>query len=471
MSRVRRILACALVALGVLGVSAGPALAHATLVGTTPSAGGRAQQGPSEVTLRFSESVQVINSRDVTVVDHDGVRIDDGAPQRAARDSRQIIIPVRGPLVPDSYTVRYRIMSADSHAEVGAFVFAVGDAQLGSPILAGSGGVSDTSPVAVGARVLEFAALMLLLGLLAFRMLVWGPAVQTARGLDADDRESALRHGRRLFWRAFWALAVLAGVAEAAVLAAKSAVVFHTGLVTSILHPADAYRLIAASRFGDIFGWRCGVLSVLVAVAFVAWNRETTAPPSAERRPSVALMALMALLGVGALTLLAAQGHASQAPLAPLSVAFDATHLTAVSIWIGGLACLVAVLLGAPRAMPDHGRALASATLSRFSRVALWSVVVITITGVVRATGELASPEQLLTTGYGRSLMLKASLLAPILVIARRNRRLVAAFAGGLTPTPARLGAVARAVQAELAMAMGIVVVAALLVAQIPGRG
>jgi putative copper export protein len=97
-------------------------------------------------------------------------------------------------------------------------------------------------------------------------------------------------------------------------------------------------------------------------------------------------------------------------------------------------------------------------------------VCVIAVTGAARATGELDSPLQLLSTGYGRSLLLKTSLLAPILVIARGNRRLVPRLAGGWTPDVAKLRAVARAVQAELAIAMAIVVVAAVLVAQIPGR-
>jgi hypothetical protein len=66
--------------------------------------------------------------------------------------------------------------------------------------------------------------------------------------------------------------------------------------------------------------------------------------------------------------------------------------------------------------------------------------------------------------------MLKASLLAPILMLARRNRQLVAALAGGLTPTAARLRTVARSVQMELMIAMGIITLAAILVAQIPGR-
>ena len=468
MSPVRRTLAAVLVAAAMLAASAAPALAHATLVSSSPAAAGRvAQNSGGKVVLRFSEPVQILNRSDVSIVDGRGVRVDAGNPSMAPGDPRRVVIPLRGPLVPSSYSVRYRVVSADSHSVDEAFVFAVGKARLGAPILAGAGGLSDTGPAAVAARVVELAALGLLVGLLAFRALVWGPAVETARGLEAAEREGALRHGRRLFWRAFWALAVLAGVAEAGILAAKSAVVFHTGLVDAVLHPAAAYRLVAASRFGDLLGWRCGALLALVAVALVAWSWEKDRPPSAGRRGP---LALMALLGVAALTLLASQGHASQAPLAPLSVAADAVHLGAAAIWIGGLPCLAAVLLRAPRALPEGGRALASATLARFSRIALWSVVVISATGLARLAGELSSPDQLWSTAYGRSLLLKASLLLPILVLARRNRRLVAALAGGLTPSAARLRAVARAVQFELTIAVAIIVVAAVLVAQIPGR-
>src|ERR687886_42626 len=104
---------------------------------------------------------------------------------------------------------------------------------------------------------------------LAFRLLVWGPAVATAagRGLPGAERDDALRHGQRLFWRAFWALVVLAGAAETAVL----------------------------------------------AVGFAVWQAESAEGPSAGRR---GLLTVMGLLGVSALALLAGQGHASQAPIA-----------------------------------------------------------------------------------------------------------------------------------------------------------
>ncbi|MEA2321772.1 MAG: copper transport protein, partial [Solirubrobacteraceae bacterium] len=172
MSPGRRALACALVALGALAASAGPALAHATLLGSTPPASGRGVPvSASAVTLRFSEPVQILNRSDVSVVNGRGRRIDTGAARTVPGDRRRVIIPLRGPLLPASYTVRYRVVSADSHSAAQAFVFGVGRARLGEPILDGTGGLSDTSPAAVGARVAELAALGLLLGVLGFRAL------------------------------------------------------------------------------------------------------------------------------------------------------------------------------------------------------------------------------------------------------------------------------------------------------------
>jgi copper transport protein len=467
MSPVRRAVLGTLVVLSALAATAAPTWAHASLVSSAPRSGGHVADSPRQVVLQFSEPVQVLNRSDVSVVDHTGQKVDLGAPRTAPGDPRRLIVPLHTPLVPDSYTVRYRLVSADSHSVVAALAYATGGAPLRPPVWDGAGGLSDTSPIAVAARVLELVGLGLLLGLIGFRALVWDPAVAGADGLSAAERERALRGGQRLFWRAFWALTVVAGVAEATVLTAKSAIVFHTGLLAAALDPAAASHLISASRFGDLLGLRYAALIALVAVAFATWTVESAEPPTPARRGPLAAMGLLCL---AALSLLAGQGHASQAPLAPVQIAADAAHLTAAAIWVGGLPCLVAVLLRAPRALTEAGRILASAALRRFSRVALCAVVVIALTGLVRMAGELSFPTELWSTGYGRDLLVKTSLLLPILVLARRNRRLVARLARGLTPTGARLRSVARSVEMELAIGVGIVVVAALLVAQIPGR-
>jgi copper transport protein len=464
----KRLLTALVAAVALLAATAGPALAHAQLLQTTPSSGERGVgQEITSVTLRFSEGVQVLNRSDVSVVDARGHRIDAGGARTAPGDSSRVVVGLRGPLLPSSYTVRYRVVSDDSHAEGGALVFGVGKAPLGKPVVTGVGGLTDSSAPAVAARIAELLALGLLVGLLAFRVLVWGPAVEATSGLGGAEREAVLRGGARRFWRAFWTLTIVAGFAEAGVLAVKSAVVFHTGVLDAVLKPDAAYRLVAASRFGDLLGWRSAALAAMVGVALVAWSTEQSAPPGTGRRD---LQALMALFGLAALTLLAGQGHASQAPLAPLSVAADATHLAGAAVWIGGLPCLAAVLLRAPGVVPGAGRALAGAALARFSRVALWAVAVIAVTGLARLAGELSSPDQLWNTAYGRDLLLKAELMLPVLLLARRHRRVVAALRAGGPATAARLRSVGRTLQVELGLALAIVAVAAVLVAQVPGR-
>jgi hypothetical protein len=110
--------------------------------------------------------------------------------------------------------------------------------------------------LAVDARFAELVALGLLLGLTAFRALVWGPAVEaaapTARGRAAEA-------GRRAYWRALWAVVGLAGVAEPAVVVVKAALLFGSGVWGSVMTPAAAERLVAASRFGDLLGLRGGL--------------------------------------------------------------------------------------------------------------------------------------------------------------------------------------------------------------------
>ena len=82
----------------------------------------------------------------------------------------------------------------------------------------------------------------------------------------------------------------------------------------------------------------------------------------------------------------------------------------------------------------------------------------------------MSAPDQLWSTDYGRNLAVKVALLVPIMMLVARSRRLVATLADGTAPTAARLRVVARNVKMELAIAAGIITLAALLVAQIPGR-
>jgi CopC domain-containing protein len=83
---------------------------------------------------------------DVSVVDGRGRPVSAGPPRSDTADARVVTIPLRARLLPDSYTVRYRVISADSHGIDDALVFALGEGRLRPPVLRGAGGLSEPGP-------------------------------------------------------------------------------------------------------------------------------------------------------------------------------------------------------------------------------------------------------------------------------------------------------------------------------------
>ncbi len=455
-----------LLAAALLGAAAPGAGAHAALLSSRPAARTSPATSPPRVILRFSEPVEVLRAADVAVVDSRGRSVTAAPPRTDPADARRVILTLRPRLEPDSYTARWRVLSDDAHAGEGALVFGVAGARLKPPVLRALGPVSDRGAWAVGARFAELSALGLLLALIAFRALVWAPVLAGARGLEPRERRAAEVLGRRWFWRAFWATLVVAGLAEAGVLVARTAIAYGTGVRAAAADPASAYRLVSGSRFGDLFGWRGAILCALAAVSFAAWSRERTSLTGGRdaRNAPAAALALVALV------LISAQGHASQAPAPALSVAFDAVHLGAAACWIGGLPCLAAALAGLPRALPAGGRRLAAGVAQRFSRLAAVAVAVLLASGLLRLAGELAVPAQLWSSAYGRTVLVKLALLLPVAGIALYNRRALARMARGVLPRGRAVAVLRRAVTAELVVGLAIVLAAAVLVAQIPGR-
>jgi copper transport protein len=146
-------------------------------------------------------------------------------------------------------------------------------------------------------------------------------------------------------------------------------------------------------------------------------------------------------------------GHALDRGRSPIEVVADVVHVAAASVWLGGLVALGLSL----RVGGDHRR-----TLRRFSNIALASVAVLAVTGVVRALSELDTVSQLWSIGYGRALIVKTALLAALVVIGWVNRyRLVPRL---------RIDGLRRSVAAELVLFAGLVVAVALLTDLRPGR-
>ena len=146
-------------------------------------------------------------------------------------------------------------------------------------------------------------------------------------------------------------------------------------------------------------------------------------------------------------------GHALDRGRSPVEVFADVVHVAAASVWLGGLVAL---------ALSFHAPGDRTATLRRFSNLAVVSVAVLVVTGVVRALSELSSFSQLWTTGYGRLLLVKTGLLAALVTVGWFNRY-------RLLPRR-RIDRVRQNVGVELLLFAGLVVAVALLTELRPGR-
>jgi uncharacterized membrane protein len=148
-------------------------------------------------------------------------------------------------------------------------------------------------------------------------------------------------------------------------------------------------------------------------------------------------------------------GHALDPGRAWYEVPADFLHVAAAATWLGGLVALAFVV---PRsAQPPETKAAAT---RRFSQFALASVIVLGVTGVVRALSELGAVSQLWTTGYGQAISAKSILFAVLVALGWMSRKRVAALSIRLRTT----------VVAEVAVFLGVIVAVAILTALPPGR-
>ena len=461
----------AIAALAMVLAAAGTALGHAELVQSSPAADSRLSASPAEVTLTFSEPVELVGEDDAQVFNAKG---DDVAAEPASNSgqARVVVVPLTPNLPDGTYTVRYSIVSSDSHVVPGVFVFGVGAGELGPPYLGGQkAGPSETGPWGVSSRFLEVLGLGGLIGLLAFRWLVWAPGVRDA-GVAGGDRDAVLGWGRDVFWVGFGALAVGAMLAEGYLLVVQSASVLGTSVLDALGNATGISQVLGDTRFGSLVQLRGALLFALFAIGAIMFIREygnagSPKPPSATgSRVGAVLMALLLLAVLGGI---AAQGHASVTSLSTLQVGAQLVHIVAAAVWIAGLALLAISYRRLPAVAPAAGPSLSTRLLARFSRVALVAVALVIITGVIRAIGELDDPAQLWDTAYGRSILYKVALLLPIGALALYNRRVLEALRRVPRPNIPTMRLVRRMAASELALALAVVVIASLLVAQVPG--
>lgn len=413
---VRSLLAL-VVALAGLGLSSRSAGAHATLVGTTPSAEAVLPEAPAAVRLEFDEAVAAIESG-VRVFGPTGDRVDLGLTE-SEDDGKVVVAPIEGD-ARGTYTVAWRTVSEDGHDLSGSFVFHVGE-ETGAVDVAQPDSSSSEAAAVLG----RFAALAGSLAA-AGAILVGGLA---RRDLPVARRAAKIAT----------VAAMVAALGVALVLVAETAQITGRSLGASFTIAPD---IQLETRTGILHAVRLGLLLLTATTAALATDRPRELPVAV---PSTA----------GVLAVTAAAGHAWTAPERWLAVAVDLTHLVAVAVWGGGFTTLLLVL----------GVAADRLTLARrFSTVALIAAAAAGASGIVAAVIQVRSVDALTGTDYGRLVLVKGLGFAALLALGWINR---SRFVSLLDRTAQPLRA---ALRAEVVIAVAVLAATAVLVDRPPAR-
>lgn len=386
-----------LLVLFLLVAGAGTASAHAALRDTDPRDGSVLDSAPRHVTLTFTESVALLDDS-FRVFDPDSRRVSTGEAKHVDGRSDAVRVSLPGGLGEGTFTVAWRVVSADSHPISGAFTFSIGEPSATSATV-------DTGPVENAAtsalydivRYLAYAALALLVGTVVFVLL--------CRPSNTDPL-------RRLVLTGWWTLLV-----------ATLAQLLLRGPYEAGTAPAGAFDLstlerTVTSRPGLALLARVALLAATAVLLTVVARRQRR-----QRRPSdgtgdpakPVLLAAGGALAVGLTLTWAAAEHASAGVQVPVAMASSVLHLLTMSAWLGGLAALLTLLQAA--------EPLAASTVARFSRLAFVSVAVLTVTGVYQSWRGLGSWDAFTGTSYGRILIAKVCAVALLLVAAGFSRR------------------------------------------------
>lgn len=339
---------------------AAPSSAHTSLVGSMPADGAVLDVAPTTVEMTFTELVRA-PADGIVVLDAAGARVDDGQIRAVASK-----VSVGVDDLPDgSYVAVFRVVSLDSHIITGSISFAVGEASTldaSTPVDTSAGSSSPWETIGGVGRFLGMAGVMIAAG---------GAVVAVACGMSVDGRIRTL-------------------------LAASGSV----GIVGLLLAlPAQAARIGGGSLVWDLDLLLASGLGTSILLGVIGTLVVVTA---VRRAPRVALLGAAA-----AVSSFSASGHTRTGNVA-VEVVADIAHVGGGAVWLGGLAVLLA---GRRRAGDDRGR---RAEIARFSTVATVAVVVVGAAGLALSLSEVASIDALTSTGYGRTLLIKAAIVGLI---------------------------------------------------------
>jgi copper transport protein len=310
------------------------------------------------------------------------------------------------PHLPDgAYTVVFQTVSAeDGHGVTSAFSFVVGAAPLPTNTSAFLSSIPTNSQNlnawGVSIRWLNYLGLAGLVGGLAFLLMVWRPsATQLKVHMGGALDQACAQIESRIRWFSLSCLLILLlGWISFLIYRASTA---SASPVWQIFQNGALITILFQGRFGRDWQVRLGLLIAACILWFLLYRHK------AEEERQKNLPWLILLAGIGIMCTNALASHAAAHRDAWVLVPADLLHLVSTGFWVGGLFCFVLVLPVALRALVpgtgDRTRAFA-VIIPRFTLIAMASVAVLAVTGMLQALIQLNTLNAFLSGNYGQVL-------------------------------------------------------------------
>lgn len=416
------------------------AFAHANLITSTPAMGAVVESSPDVITLQFSEAIDPEFSR-VDLRDSTGAIIVAGPGEV---DADQITMRLQTGTLPDgTYTAVWSALSlVDGHTTSGMVGFSVGLNSERASLLPPAGtpdpATAYPSPLDALTRWLTFAAASIAIGPLAFALLAWrsiATPVEIDKSLTAALRETI-------------------NIGALLLIAATVAFTFVQMSQITEAFTFDALVLYLATRNGMIL-----ILRIVSAGILALLSRSL--PRASVRRPVLWIAGL--LIGGNILLTISLMSHTA-ALNNWLLVVVDWLHVVAMITWVGGLIPLL-LAVRTLREGSDSHEAIRKLT-SRFSLIAITSVLILSASGFYRAQVLIQTPEAVTDTTYGTMLIAKIVIVAVMLVFGALNLLVISPR---LKAGDSALQWLGRSVRSEVGLTLLVLLVTGIMTSVAPG--
>lgn len=380
-----------------------PTYAHAYLQQSNPSGNEVLTKSPAQITLQFNEPIQSA-FHSIQVINSAGDRVDQD-DAHVVKNRPSVLETSVKPDLPDGiYVIAWKAISGDGHPIEGTIPFQMGN----------SGGESRPSTQTTPSyfpgldliiiRWLLYLSIAFFMGILSFYLFMY----------PANPKGNFLlpQRSRWLLWTSYIGITLSLLLS----LPLQTTIDARIGW-TEVWSTEWLGQMIQHTSFGPVWIVQL-LLIILVGGALVFTNLKNL---SSRFRKNSAFVAF--ILGFGILLSKAFIGHAPTTELQAISILMDFIHLSAVSIWLGSLLALAAILPGEaslPTYPPDRKKVYFT-VIHTFSRWGTILVALLIVSGIYASFQYIPTVYALFHTLYGQVLLMKSGLLLIMIGFAAFN--------------------------------------------------